>query len=328
MAWMANVPSRRIDWKTERGRIDLAAVATGLLGRPPGRRGYRGPLLWWHCPLHHDHNPSFTVTPGKPWWRCFGCGAHGDAATLVMKMMGMTFREALAYLTGGPGLTVRMASRPKLTYPPETPPAHQWMTAEAAVAIVNEAAARLWSPEGESHLAYLTGPRGLTRETIRAARLGWTPPLDLPLRPRGIVIPWFTGQVLTKVIIRRPEGYDPKYVETYRDRNRHAGIYPGPEAIRPGRPLLATEGEFDTLLLGQEIGDLASVVTLGSASNHPRPDILSRMLAAAPWYVGTDRDEAGDKAAAWWPRSTRRIRPPVPAKDWTEAKGGITESCG
>src|SRR5205823_3658421 len=63
----------RIDWKTERERIDLAAVATRLLGPAPGRRGERGRRLWWSCPFHTDPNPSFAVDPGKPFWKCYGC---------------------------------------------------------------------------------------------------------------------------------------------------------------------------------------------------------------------------------------------------------------
>src|SRR4051795_11360964 len=90
---------RADDWKAIRGGIDLAAVATALLGPAPGRRGAKGRRLWWPCPLHQDRNPSFCVEPGKPWWRCFGCGESGDAATLVMKVRGATFPEAVAYLT-------------------------------------------------------------------------------------------------------------------------------------------------------------------------------------------------------------------------------------
>jgi hypothetical protein len=44
------------------------------------------------------------------------------------------------------------------------------------------------------------------------------------------------------------------------------------------------------------------------------------MLSAAPWFVATDRDEAGEKSAAGWPARVRRVRPPAPFKDWTEAK--------
>jgi hypothetical protein len=43
------------------------------------------------------------------------------------------------------------------------------------------------------------------------------------------------------------------------------------------------------------------------------------MLAAWPWYIATDLDEAGDKAADAWPAPTRRVRPPGAFKDWTEA---------
>src|SRR3954467_2634303 len=91
----------RSDWKAERERIDLAAVATVLLGSAPGRRGERGRKLWWCCPFHEDRNPSLCVEPGKPWWRCFGCGESGDAANLVMRIRGVTFPEAVANLTGG-----------------------------------------------------------------------------------------------------------------------------------------------------------------------------------------------------------------------------------
>ena len=68
---------RRADWQAVRDTIDLAEVATRLLGPAPGRRGERGRRLWWNCPLHEDRNPSFCVDPGKAWWNCFGCGEMG-----------------------------------------------------------------------------------------------------------------------------------------------------------------------------------------------------------------------------------------------------------
>jgi hypothetical protein len=46
------------------------------------------------------------------------------------------------------------------------------------------------------------------------------------------------------------------------------------------------------------------------------------MLPAAPWFVATDADPAGDTSAASWPARARRVRPPEPFKDWTEAKSG------
>src|SRR5437764_13640735 len=92
----------RIDWKSERDRIDLAAVMTRLFGPAAGRRGERSSRkLWWPCPFHKDRNPSLCVEAGKPWWRCYGCDEHGDAATLVMKLNGWTFPEAISHLVRG-----------------------------------------------------------------------------------------------------------------------------------------------------------------------------------------------------------------------------------
>jgi hypothetical protein len=110
-----------------------------------------------------------------------------------------------------------------------------------ALALVQDAERRLWTPEGLKALAYLQG-RGLVAETIRTARLGWTPPLDLDGRPRGVTIPWFDGDRLAKIQLRQPNGVQPKYREVYRDR---PALYPGADVVRPGRPLVVTEGELD-----------------------------------------------------------------------------------
>src|SRR5258707_2551761 len=85
----------RPEWKAERERIDLAAVATGLLGPAPGRTGEHGRRLWWRCPFHDDRNPSLVVDPVKRRWRCYGCGEHGDAANLVMRLQRVAFPPAV-----------------------------------------------------------------------------------------------------------------------------------------------------------------------------------------------------------------------------------------
>ena len=83
--WQMTARGDRLDWSAIRDRIDLAAVATSLLGPAPGRRGGKG-RLWWKCPFHDDKNPSFHVNPIKGTWKCYGCSEHGDAAALVMKL--------------------------------------------------------------------------------------------------------------------------------------------------------------------------------------------------------------------------------------------------
>jgi hypothetical protein len=324
--------ARRGDWRADRDRMDLAAVATRLLGSAHGRRGERSRKLWWSCPLgtHEDRNPSFCVTPDKPWWKCFGCGESGDAAALVMRVRGLTFPEARDFLTGGPipsGKSApRPAHRPTAAPRPEPSAAPSGMPEADALALVDSAAARLWTPDGAGALAYLTGPdRCLTPETFRAARLGVTPWVSIPradgttFQALGVVVAWFARDRLALVKIRQPDDRRPKYVEAFRNPARLA-CYPGPETVRLGRPLVVVEGEFDALCLGQELGGLAAVVTLGSASARPEPRSLGVMLTAPRWFIATDADDAGDKSAAGWPARARRVRPPGSFKDWIEAK--------
>ncbi len=367
MALKVTARGDRIDWSAIRDRIDLAAVVTVHLGPAPGRRGEKSRRrLYWPCPFHDDKNPSLCVTPGKREWRCFGCGEHGDAATLVMKLRGVSFPEAVRWLAEQAGIaTASTSSRPRplaasgnsapLKGP--RPPAAVWKVSPQGIVepwpsssltagtpckaartpaeqfsglpladaskLVEDAAVRIWTPEGADALAYLKG-RGLTEDTIRRHRLGWTPDVGIPIegkarywRVAGIVIPWLDGDRLAMAKIRRLGDFKgAKYVEAHRDR---PGIYPTPAAIQPGKLLVIVEGEFDALLLGQALGDLAAVVTLGSASSRPEADILGEMLAAAPWYIATDADDAGDRAASGWPARAVRVRPPV-GKDWTEAR--------
>ena len=83
------------------------------------------------------------------------------------------------------------------------------------------------------------------------------------------------------------------------------------------------EGEFDALLLAQELGDLAGVFTAG-APPADRPGDRDGDWADRPgWFAAHDADDAGDAAAARWSNLAVRVRPPA-GKDWTDAmKAGI-----
>ena len=58
----------------------------------------KGQNLWACCPFHHEKSPSFSVSPAKGIFKCFGCGKAGDAITFVMEVEGATYVEALKYL--------------------------------------------------------------------------------------------------------------------------------------------------------------------------------------------------------------------------------------
>jgi hypothetical protein len=123
------------------------------------------------------------------------------------------------------------------------------------------------------------------------------------------------------VKVRRLDGREPKYLEIHRDGPT---VYPGPDAIRPGLPLVAVEGEFDALLLHQLIGDFASVLTAGGADGLPAAAALRAALDCPSWFAAHDADDAGERAAGKWLRFPWcvRVRPPEPDNDWGDVHAG------
>lgn len=66
----------------------------------------KGLSLWACCPFHHEHTPSFSVSPTKGFYKCFGCDAAGDAITFIQQIEGITFVEAITYLAKKYGIEV------------------------------------------------------------------------------------------------------------------------------------------------------------------------------------------------------------------------------
>jgi hypothetical protein len=271
----------------------------------------RGPGSWcsW-CPGHAGHHPdglSIKVWPeGGISLHCWS----GCPRERIIQALGLDD----LFPARGPA---RPWFRPAAAREPAAP---SGLTRADARALVEAAAGRLWTPEGRPALESLRG-RGLADPTIRQARLGWTPGVAIPIRDgarywrvAGVIIPWFDRDRLSRVATRQADG---RYREVFRDR---PGLYPGVEAIRPGKPLIIAEGPLDCLLLAQELGELASVITLGSVSaTRPDPSVLAPMLVAHPWFVATDADTGGDNAARrWLDTRARRIRPPF--KDWGDSR--------
>ena len=58
------------------------------------------------CPFHTEKTPSFTVSPVKQFYHCFGCGRHGSAITFLMEHSGLSFVEAVEELAQSAGMTV------------------------------------------------------------------------------------------------------------------------------------------------------------------------------------------------------------------------------
>lgn len=331
MSFAVRPPRDRPDWKTVRDQINLTALATDLLGPPMRRQGRR---LEWLCPFHDDRSPSLSIEEGKHWWRCWACGEHGDAATLLMKIDNLTFPEAVRRITGDPAdWRPRPGPPVRRTGGPETPKGqgrtNPRIGPDEVADLTQQASLRLWSDDGKEALTYLRG-RGLTDETIRRAGLGFIQsgnPL-IPWRPPAVLFPWRDRGRVVKINARvlpdwmesqPPDRRPPKYLEVFRDGS--PAIYPSPETIIPGRPVVITEGEADALIVTQEIGDKANVITLGGTSAAPDWEVMTRLSGCFPWLIALDNDPPGDKAADGWNQYTSaiRARPPGRCKDWTDA---------
>jgi DNA primase len=119
------------------------------------------------CPFHGEKTPSFTVTPARDSWKCFGCGEGGDIFSFVMKRDGLSFPEALKVLAGKAGVelderTTREDARKKRLRD----------VLESAIAFYH--AVLTGSKTGAAALDYLRG-RGFTDDSIAKHQLGWAP---------------------------------------------------------------------------------------------------------------------------------------------------------
>ena len=76
-------------------RVDIVDVVSRYVQLKKGGANYLG-----LCPFHGEKTPSFTVSPAKQFYHCFGCGAHGNAIGFLMDYAGMNFVEAVKDLAG------------------------------------------------------------------------------------------------------------------------------------------------------------------------------------------------------------------------------------
>ncbi len=214
----------RVEWGRVRDSIDLSEIINRQLGPPPGRNGNRSDRMWWRCPFHDDRNPSLCVRQGERRWRCFGCGAKGDAVDFARRLHpAMSFPDILAFLAGTSSSCPTLATIAPLARPKSEAEARPEDWQEAVREAVTEGERRLWSPNGAAALDYLR-KRGLKDESIRSARLGWFGG-DRAGIHRGIAIPWMRGEKILMVNVRRPEGCRPKYMAI--PGSRREGLYLG-----------------------------------------------------------------------------------------------------
>lgn len=129
----------------------------------------KGSSYFGLCPFHNEKTPSFSVTPQKQMYYCFGCGAGGNVFTFVMEYENYTFTEALKFLADRVGVEL-----PEIEYSKEAKEMSDMkgQLLEASKLAAGYFYAQLKQEQGQLAYKYLTD-RGLSEETITQFGLGY-----------------------------------------------------------------------------------------------------------------------------------------------------------
>lgn len=277
------------------------------------------------CPFHNEKSPSFSVSPGKQMYYCFGCGAGGNVLTFVMEYENYTFQEALQSLADRAGVSL-----PKMEYSREN---REQAELRARLLEVNKLAAnyfyyQLKQPQGKQGYDYFREKRQLSDETIVRFGLGYANKTsddlyrylrekgyeDSFLKETGLVTveerggrDKFWNRVMFPImdVNNRVIGFggrvmgdgEPKYLNSPETRlfDKSRNLY-GLNYARTSREkcMLICEGYLDVISLHQA-GFSNAVASLGTAFTSQHAGILKRYTDQV--ILTYDSDGAGVKAA-------------------------------
>lgn len=319
----------------EQSNIDLLSMTLHdtLLKRKGGTNGGE-----WAgaCPFCGGTD-RFLVWPHHPqgprWW-CRGENKGGDAIEYVMRRDNVSFKDALVSLN----LTHQIPSRP---YRPPRPTLSKprqhvgktkdWIALNdrawqaAARQFADQASERIY--DHPSALQYLFD-RGFTETTIAFYWLGYNPTDIYPrwgettvFLPAGWVIPWMFAGDIWRLNVRRLPAKEEKYRGPTGNAN---GLY-NAALIKPTKPVVIVEGEFDCMAIAQAAHDLVTPVATGSTSGARLQKWIARIAQASGYIVAFDDDEPGQKAAQFWldvlPGSVRLVPRPHDPNDMLKTLG-------
>ena len=307
-------------------RTDVVDVVGRYVQLKKGGANYMG-----LCPFHGEKSPSFTVSPSKQFFHCFGCGKNGNAIGFLMEHTGMNFVEAVKDLAQSYGLQVPEDD----TDPLERQRAAQQRQRQATLNDVLEKAAESYRKHlktSSKAVAYLKG-RGLTGEIAKDFGLGYAPE---GWRSLASVFPDYQDALLVEsglVISNIEDATEEKRYDRFRDRimfpirnikgecigfggrilgegtpkylnspetpvfskgRELYGLFEARNALREAGYVLVTEGYMDVVALAQ-LGFANAVATLGTACTNEHVQKLFRFTDAVVFSF--DGDAAGRRAA-------------------------------
>ncbi len=272
------------------------------------------------CPFHKEKSPSFTVSPSKQFYHCFGCGAHGTAISFLMEYQGRSFPDAVEELASGVGMEVPRDERSR----------EAAQAAGGLFEVLLTAAQHYKTQLKQSDQAkdYFKS-RGVSGEIARTFHLGFAPDKwqglaeafedyeDAALDQAGLVIAGdnnkrydrFRGRVMFPIMNQQGrviafggrvlgEG-EPKYLNSpetpvFSKGRELYGLHQALKAIRENERVLVVEGYMDVIALHQ-YGIGYAVATLGTATTEQHIERLFRL--ADEVVFSFDGDKAGMRAA-------------------------------
>lgn len=277
------------------------------------------------CPFHNEKTPSFTVSPNKQFYHCFGCGVNGSAISFLMEYEHLDFVEAIESLAGSMGLEVPREEGKKRN--------PQQQIRNKGLTDLMEEANLYYQSQLKRHAAaveYLKN-RGLSGEIAQAYGLGYSQQswdaainhLSLRYRPEqiiesGLAIAKDTGgsydryrdRIMFPIRNRKGQviGFGgrvmsddtPKYINSpetplFHKGNELYGLYEARNATRKLERIVVVEGYMDVISLAQ-FGISYAVATLGTATTQQHIEVLYRAVPEIVFCF--DGDRAG-KEAAW-----------------------------
>lgn len=278
------------------------------------------------CPFHDEKSPSFSVSPAKQFYHCFGCGAHGNALRFLMEYQGLGFIEAVKELAGQLGMPVPEDNRSREERERDAQLQVRRKTLSEVLAQAADAYVQALKREPAAQ-NYLKG-RGLTGQIAARYKIGWAgagKPLagvfadytDPLLEESGMVIASDDGRRYDRFRerimfpIRNLKGEviafggritdkgEPKYLNSPETPLFHKGreiygLFEGRAAIQQAGFVLVTEGYMDVVALAQH-GISNAVATLGTACTSEHVQKLFRFTEQIVFSF--DGDKAGQKAA-------------------------------
>ena len=286
-----------------------------------------GNHYWGLCPFHKEKTPSFSVNPQLGIYKCFGCGAGGDALSFIMKTKNVEFMDLINDLAQEFGLEM-----PKTLKRGETSKDLKDKMIEAVTQAVEFYSNKLLkSPDTEHVLKYLAS-RGITKDVIKKFHLGFAPKTYTALydelkkdfsneilEKANIIIPGkdnrYIDRFRNRIIIpiqnefgdyvafgarAIEEGQSPKYLNSsdsiiYNKSKLLYGLYTAKESIKSQDSVILMEGYFD-VISAQAHGIENCVAACGTSLTQDHVKLLSRYTKSRRIYLSFDTDSAGQKA--------------------------------